>query len=94
MKERIEIGNKLYQHYFVNLPWWFPKQWDADEITQIDFGNYNYESITTLNVRRGRKRDMIAYWAKSDFRKMLFEKIRTHLDEIDSNIPVVNLNAE
>ncbi len=45
--ERIEIDNEQYRHYFVNLPCWFPKQWDVDEITQIDFGNYDEESLAT-----------------------------------------------
>jgi len=91
--ERVEFDNERYRHHHVNLSWWFPKDWSTGEITQIDFGHYDDESITTLNVRRGSKRDMIAYWANDDFREFLFEKIRTHLAEIDAGIPLVEMNT-
>lgn len=89
--ERIEIGDKYYRHYFANIPWWFPKKWAVDEITRIDFGYVNEESIATLNVRRRRQRDMIAYWAQKEFRRKLFDAIREHLAEIGSRIEVVDL---
>ncbi|MEE2643185.1 MAG: hypothetical protein VX768_21330 [Planctomycetota bacterium] len=92
--ERVEIDNKQYRHYFINLPWWFPKKWSADEITKITFGCFGEESLPMLNVWRGRKRDMIAYWAQNEFREQLFEKIREHLEEIGSKIPVINIDIE
>lgn len=89
--ERIELDNKVYRHYYVNMPNWFPRQWPTDELTQIDFGHYDDESVTTLNIRRGRKRDMVACWAKDDFRQALFEVIRNHITELGIEVPVVDL---
>lgn len=92
--ERVEIDNAHYCHYFVSLPWWFSKRWSTDNITQITFGHFGEESIATLNVWQGRKRDMIAYWAKNEFRELLFERIREHLEEIGSEIPVINIDTD
>jgi hypothetical protein len=91
--ERVEIDNDQYRHYFVNLPWWFPIAWPAGEITKISFGTYDEESLTTLNVWRGWRRDMIAYWARNEFREKLFEAIRTHLDDIGSQIPSITITS-
>ena len=83
--ERIEIGAQFYRHYYVNAKWLFPKHWPIDDITRIDFGHFDDESIKTLNIRKGSRRDMIAY-----FRKVLFEAIRAHLIEIGSKIEVID----
>ena len=91
--ERVEIDNSYYRHLYANLPWWFPKEWKTKDVTRIDYGSYDEESITTLNVRCGWKRDMIAYRAKDDFRRLLFEALRTHLGEIHSSIEVVDLST-
>ena len=87
--ERIEIDDEFYRHYFVNIPWLSPKRWRMDQVTQIDFGHSDEESISTLNVRKKRSRDMIAYWAEPDFREFLFHTIQSHLDEFECEIPVV-----
>lgn len=92
--ERIEIDDNLYQHYFVDFPWLLPKKWKADEITSITFGHHDEESVATLNVWCGRKRDMIAYWAKNEFREQLFDRINIHLGRIGSKILVININAD
>ena len=63
---------------------------EIDDITRIDFGHFDDESIKTLNIRKGSRRDMIAYWAKDEFRKVLFEAIRAHLIEIGSKIEVID----
>ena len=89
--ERIELDDKKYRHYHVGMPRWFSREWATFDLTQIDFGHYDEESITTLNVRRGGKRDMIAYWAHDEFRQELFDTIRSHVDELGIKTPVVDL---
>ena len=89
--ERIELDGKTYRHYHVGMPQWFSREWATEDLTQIDFGHYDEESITTLNVRRGRKRDMIAYWAQDDFRLTIFDALRSHIAELGVDTPVVDL---
>ena len=89
--ERIELDDKTYRHYYANMPNWFPREWATKELTQIEFGYHDEESITTLSIRRGRKRDMIAYWAHGDFRLILFDAIRDHVVAIGIETPVVDL---
>lgn len=89
--ERIELDDKSYRHYHVGMPRWFSREWSTDDLSQIDFGHYDEESITTLSVRCGRKRDMIAYWANDDFRLNLFDALRSHVAELGIEISIVDL---
>ncbi len=92
--ERVEIDNNHYRHYFVTLPWYFPTEWAVDEITKITFGADVEGAITTLSVWRGWRQDMIAYWARTEFREKLFEAIQTHLAEIGSQVPSIKVSGE
>jgi len=76
------------------MPKWFSREWETEELTQIDFGHYDDESNTTLNGRRGRKRDVIAYWAKHDFRLTIFNVLRNHIAELDVQTPIVDLRED
>jgi hypothetical protein len=89
--ERIEIDNRRYRHYFLNRRWLFPKDWEAESITGIEFGKRGKESITTLSVRRRWRRDLVAYWAGAEFRWRLFKRLRDHLKKIDSPIRVTTI---
>lgn len=92
--ERIEIDDEEYRHIFVNLPWFFPKRWPVSEIRRVTFGRVGDESIATLNIWRGAfKRDMIAYWGRSDIKRDLFHEIAIYLEETERDIQVIDHGA-
>ena len=33
--ERIEIDDHHYRHFYVNAPWFFPKQWSVDDMKKL-----------------------------------------------------------
>lgn len=86
--ERIELDDETYVHRYVNLPNWFSHEWPISEIAWIYYGRNNKESMTTLNVQYGNKRDMIAYWALDDFRQTIFDAIQNHVSETEIKVAV------
>ncbi len=92
--ERIEIGDEHYRHHFLNYPWLLPKDWDVKKIKSITLGSYDGEDDGTLNVSCGWRKDIIAYWAEEDFRRILFYAIQKHLSEIESHIQIVDHSAK
>jgi hypothetical protein len=86
--ECVEFSDKFYRHYFPRRPRWFTKIWPLDEKVRIEFGEADNESISTLCVRRGCRRDIIAYWANDAFRRKLFDIFKNHLLEVRSDIEV------
>ena len=81
--ERIEISPTTYRHYCVNYPWLFPKDWPTDQISRIVLGRENGESIRTLSIYRGGRRDLLGYWTTNEFRQQLFALICEHFDRIE-----------
>ncbi|MEO1528649.1 MAG: hypothetical protein AAFX06_24780 [Planctomycetota bacterium] len=92
--ERIELDPETYRHYHVGMPSWFSREWRTAELTQINFGFDEEESISTLSVRRGRHRDIVAYWARDDFRQVIFDALRDHLIKLGVGTPVVDMREE
>ena len=86
--ERIEISPTTYRHYCVNYPWLFPKHWPADKITRKVLGRANEESVRTLSIYRGWRRDLLGYWTTNEFRQQLFALICEHLDRIQLTIEI------
>jgi hypothetical protein len=89
--ERIEIDGSRYRHLLVNRPWLLSIDWDVKDISRIVYGKQRSsrrESITTLSVHRGWRRDMIACFAPPEFRWELFNRMRAHLKRIDSAVPI------
>jgi hypothetical protein len=86
--ERIEIDRRRYRHVCVNRPWVLSIDWDVRDISRIMYGKPRRSRITILSVHRGGRRDMIAYWAPSEFRWKLFNRMQSHLERIDSPVPI------
>jgi hypothetical protein len=89
--ERIEIDGSRYRHVLVNRPWLLSIDWDVRDISRIVYGKQrraSRESIATLSVHRGWRRDMIAYFAPAEFRWELFNQMRAHLKRIGSAVPI------
>ena len=91
MLERVELDDKIYRHCYLNMPNWFSCEWATEELAQIALGSYNNESISTLNIHWGSKRDMIAYWAHDDFHLILFNALSDHVALLGAHTPVVDL---
>ena len=94
-KERIELSETEYRHWHVTYPWFFPTRWRLADVSQIEIGRYDEkydlgESIVTLNIWKGSRRDIVAYWANNEFRYEIFQIIAQHLGSTDYEIEVLD----
>ena len=92
--ERVEMTPKSYRHFHVEYPWLLPCNWPTAKITKIDFGFHtnqargDTETMVTLNVWRGWRRDMIGYWLDEEDKGQLFKTISKYVELLEQDIPV------
>ena len=89
--ERIEIDDSTYTHSFTALPSWWQTAWRIEEIDEISFGRHSDEEVMdSLTVRSKHRTDIIAQWATSDAKRLLFDTIRDNLETLSSSISIID----
>ncbi len=81
--ERVVISDTEYQHIYVRYPRLYCKKWRLADITAVGIGHLvgrrKRESIVTLSVFNGWRRDIIGYWISNVLKREIFEIIKNHL---------------
>ena len=89
--ESVAFDEHNYRHQLVGYPNWCQRNWSMKQVTQIYYGFYDEEeSLPTLNVIRGRSRDIIAWWANPATTRELFETIKDFLDSQDNSVVIID----
>lgn len=92
-RESVEFDEQSYRHHLIGYPKWFQRDWKMEQVTSIHYGHYDDEESTpTLNVIKGKSRDIIAWWASPDTTYELFLVIKEHLESRDCDVSVVDEN--
>ncbi len=82
-KERVEISSVEYYHCFTRFPRLCSKKWRTADITAVEIGKHvDYdepETIVTLSVWQGKKRDILGYWIGDELKYEIFQIVTEHL---------------